>query len=273
MDIHVSLPAEAVFHIGPVPIYNSYLAAFFITFLVLLFAIITRGKFKTIPGRFQAFLEMILNFVMDQLRAAFGSERRARKFLPLIMTLFIFITLANQLSVLPFIYQVTYNKSGILRTATADLTLTMMMALMVVGLSQIIAFAKSPLAHIGKYIKLKPFLKVRSVGDFGNAILELFLGLLDIIGEIAKVLSMSFRLFGNVFAGEVLVLVITGLSAYTRFIVPIPFMAISIFSGFVQAFVFMLLSIQFIAGTIGDEEAPAEEKKEAIPAQTQPEAA
>jgi F-type H+-transporting ATPase subunit a len=198
----------------------------------------------------QVFLEMIITYILSQVKTAFGTEKRARKFFPLFMSLFILIVVANQLSALPLIYQVTLDGSTILRTATADLMLTMGLALLVIVIGQIISFKHAPIAHIGKYLKFGAFLKVRSFGDFGHAVLELFLGLLDIIGEISKVLSMSFRLFGNVFAGEVLVLVISSLSIYTRYIVPIPFMLISIFSGFVQALVFTLLSIQFISGML-----------------------
>ncbi len=265
MDLGISLAATPLAKIGPFPIYNSFVTMGVITIILIVLAIYTKRAVKVIPGRFQVFLEFIITFIMEQVRTAFGSEKRARKFFPLLMTLFILITVANQLSALPLIYQVTLDGSAILRTATADLMLTMGLAALVIIIGQILSFKHSPLAHIGKYIKLGALLKVRSFADFGNAILEIFLGLLDIIGEISKVLSMSFRLFGNVFAGEVLVLVISSLSFYTRFIVPVPFMIISIFSGFVQALVFTLLSIQFISGMLPpvSEEELAEEKKNA----------
>jgi F-type H+-transporting ATPase subunit a len=86
--------------------------------------------------------------------------------------------------------------------------------------------------------------------DFFTAFVEAFVGLLNIVGEMAKVVSLAARLFGNVFAGNVMVVVIIGLSAFTQFLVPIPFLVLSIFSGLVQAFVFTLLSIQFIALSI-----------------------
>ncbi len=251
--INVSLVTEPIFYIKSFPITNSELSAFLITVFILIFCLIARRSMAIIPSRLQAFLEIIVGFVMDQLKVAFGSEKRAKKFFPLIMSILIFITIANQLSLVPLIYQITYEGKTALRTATSDLNLTLGLALLVIVLAQILSFIASPLGHIGKYIKLKQFLKVRSFGDFGNAFLEFFLGLLDIIGELSKILSMSFRLFGNIFAGEVLVAVIAGLSVYTSFILPIPFILISIFSGFVQAFVFMLLSIQFISGTIGSE--------------------
>jgi F-type H+-transporting ATPase subunit a len=94
-------------------------------------------------------------------------------------------------------------------------------------------------------------LKIRSPKQAFDAVLGLFLGALDIIGEFAKVLSLSGRLFGNLFAGDVMVAVIISLASFTQFIVPIPFMFLSIFSGIVQAAVFTMLSILFIAGTSG----------------------
>ena len=251
--INVSLVSEPIFYIKSFPVTNAELSGFLITLVLLIFSLLARRSMKVIPSRVQVFLEIIVGFVMDQLKTAFGSEKRAKKFFPVIMSILIFITVANQLSLVPLVYQITYEGKTAFRTATSDLNLTLGLALLVILSAQILAFIASPLKHIGKYIKVKQFLKVRSVGDFGNAFLEFFLGILDIIGELSKILSMSFRLFGNIFAGEVLVVVIAGLSVYTSFLLPIPFMLISIFSGFVQAFVFMLLSIQFIAGTIQSE--------------------
>lgn len=265
MELDISLAAEPITRIGPFPIYNSFLAMSVVTVLLIFLAIFVNRSTKIIPGRFQVFLEFVIDFIYTQVKTAFGSEKRARVFFPLLMTIFVVITIANQLSILPLIYQVTLDGKAILRTATADLMLTMALALLVVIVGQIISFKHSPLAHLGKYLKFGSILKIRSPKDVGTAILDIFLGLLDIIGEISKVLSMSFRLFGNVFAGEVLVLVISSLSAYTRFIVPVPFMIISIFSGFVQALVFTLLAIQFISGMLPPEDTKALEHKGAVP--------
>ncbi len=245
-----SLIAEPLFFIGPVGISNSMLGAFISTFVLLGLVFLATRKVVFVPTRLQLVFEVLFEFMLAQLISAFGSEKRARKFFPLLITILLFITIANQLSLVPLIYQITYEGKSVLRTATADLSLTIGLALFVVVLSQILSFAASPLGHIGKYIRIEGFIKARSVKDFANATLEFLLGLLDIIGEISKVLSLGFRLFGNVFAGEVLVVVIAGLSAYTSMIVPVPFMLLSILSGFIQAFVFTLLSIQFIASSL-----------------------
>jgi F0F1-type ATP synthase membrane subunit a len=92
--------------------------------------------------------------------------------------------------------------------------------------------------------------------------MDLVLGVLDIISEIAKLISLSFRLFGNVIAGELIIIIISGLSFYTRAFVPIPFMALSIISGVVQALVFAMLSIQFIAGSVNAAEESAAGKSD-----------
>jgi len=82
------------------------------------------------------------------------------------------------------------------------------------------------------------------------AFLEFFLGLLDIVGEFAKLASLSTRLFGNVFAGSIIVGIIGGITTYTQLLVPIPFVILGILSGVVQAFVFAMLAILFISSTL-----------------------
>lgn len=226
---------------------NSVIATLAVSlFLVLLFMVFKRSL-KVVPGKLQVAIEAFLGFFMTQLETAWGSEERAKKYLPLILTLFLFLLIANQFSVIPLVSSVVSEGTQVLRTPSSDLGLTVTLALIVIGASHVIAFIHHPIRHIGNYIKPHELLKVRSVSGFFNALLEIFLGLLDIVGECAKVVSLACRLFGNVFAGEVMVAVMTGLITY---IVPMPFIAISIFSGLVQAFVFALLSVQYMPGII-----------------------
>ena len=124
----------------------------------------------------------------------------------------------------------------------------MALAIIVFMVTQIVAFTISPLHYFGSFIKVGEIFKARSVSAFFKALLDVFLGLLDIVGELAKVISLSARLFGNVFAGEVMVAVIAGLSDYTQFIVPMPFYVLSAFSGLIQAMVFAILALSFISG-------------------------
>ncbi|HMR01506.1 MAG TPA: F0F1 ATP synthase subunit A, partial [Candidatus Gracilibacteria bacterium] len=112
------------------------------------------------------------------------------------------------------------------------------------------------------FIKIGSILKIRKPADVGQALLDIFLGLLDIVGELAKVISLSARLFGNIFAGEVMVVVIASLSVFTRYIVPVPFYLLGLLSGLIQALVFAVLSLSFIAGMHNTIEEAVEQGKE-----------
>jgi F-type H+-transporting ATPase subunit a len=258
--LEISVPAPVVFHLGSIPVTNAVVAAFVSTAFLCLMALLLRSKMSLIPGRGQALLEMIFEFFDGQIEQAFGSKERGRKFFPLIMTILLFIAMANQLSVFPILFQIVFEEKPLLRLATSDLSQTLTLGLLVVGLAHILALSMSPLRHIGGFIRIKPLLKARSFQEIGNAFIELFLGLMDIIGEMAKVISVSCRLFGNLFAGDVMVAVIISLSKFTEFIVPIPFLFLGIFSGFVQAFVFTLLSLQFVSSTYNTAYANREER-------------
>lgn len=248
--IDIRLPADVLFSIGPVNVTNGHLTAFTITLLFGVIALAMRSRISLVPGRVQVAFEMLTEFLMGQLESAFGDRRRAEKFFPLLMTCMLFILIANQFSLIPFVSNIVVGEVPLFRTPTSDLAMTLALALFIVGLANVLALSIAPLHHIGNFIRIAPLFKARSVGEFAKAVLDVLLGGLDIIGELAKVLSLSGRLFGNIFAGEVMVAVISGLSAYTQFLAPIPFYFLSLFSGLIQAFVFVLLSTQFIAGSV-----------------------
>jgi F-type H+-transporting ATPase subunit a len=250
LSVTVSVAPETLFHIGPVAVNNSMTTALLVTGAIILLAIYAKATFKLIPTRLQLILELCAEFILTQLQGAFGSESKARKFFPLLMSLLLFIFIANQITVVPLVGQIVLGDTPVFRTTTSHLTAPVAMAIVTLAVAHIIAFSIAPLRHIGNFIKIAPFFKIRSFGDFGNALMEFMLGIMDIIGELAKLLSLSFRLFGNVFAGELMIAVIAGLTSFTRLFVPVPFMALSIFSGLVQAFVFTMLAVQFISGTI-----------------------
>jgi len=247
----IRLPADILFSLGPIGVTNGHLAAFLMTFIFLVIGLISSKRFRLVPKRLQSGIEMLMEFMLAQVESAFGDKKTAHTFFPLLMTSLIFILIANQFSLIPLIGHIVVGDTHVFRSPTSDLAMTIALSLFIVGLSNILALSIAPLHHIGSFIKIVPILKARSIGALAQAILEFFLGLLDIISEFAKVVSLGGRLFGNIFAGEVMVSVIAGLSAYTHFVAPIPFLFLSIFSGLVQAFVFVLLATQFIAGSIG----------------------
>ena len=225
------------------------LTLFLVNIILLALAIYIKKGSGLIPSRLQVITESIFGFFNSSLEPAFGDKETARKFLPLIMTLFLVIFFANQISLLPILMDLKMGSgANLFRVPTSDFSLTIALALVVVVLSHLIALRISPVKHILNMTKIGEVLKVRSVKDLTNLFLELFLGVLDIIGEVAKVVSLSARLFGNVLAGELMVLIITYLGVYTAYFIPIPFIFLSAFSGVVQAIIFPMLTIQYIAG-------------------------
>lgn len=262
--IDIRLPADVLFSLGPIGVTNGHVTAFTITLIFTFFAVLMRLRLSLVPGRIQAAFEMLTEFLMDQLESAFGDRKRAEKFFPLLMTCMLFILIANQFSLIPLVSNIVIGDVPLFRTPTSDLAMTFALGLFIVILANVLALSISPLHHIGNFIRIAPLFKARSAGQFAQAVLDVMLGGLDIIGEIAKVLSLSGRLFGNIFAGEVMVVVISGLSAYTQFLAPIPFYFLSLFSGVIQAFVFVLLATQFIAGSVNsalESRQPAEATK------------
>jgi F-type H+-transporting ATPase subunit a len=257
----VSLPARSLFNLGPFVISDSILGALLVALTMAGFGVLIARKFDIVPTRAQVVLEWMSSYLLEQLESAFGSKQEARSFFALIFTILLFVTIANQFVLIPLIFQITLDGAPILRQPTADLGGTIALSLLVVGLSHILALRISPVNHLKNFFPLHSFVKVRSFGDFFNAGIELFIGLLNIVGEFAKVVSLAARLFGNIFAGNVMAAVIASL---IPFIVPLPFLFLSIFSGFIQAFVFMLLSMQFIAMTIQGAKPQIQELKEDV---------
>lgn len=245
-----TLSSNNIIEYGSFHVTNSVMSSYAVSLTVVLIAVLATRKAGVVPTRLQLALEMIVEFFQNMLVAAYGTQKRARKYLSYILALFLFLLVANQFSSLPLIASIKAGDTNLFRTATSDWSQTISLAIISLGAAHLIALSVSPLRHIGNYIKLGPFLKIRKPSDIGNAFLELFLGILDIVGEFAKLMSMSARLFGNLFSGEVLIAVISGITVYTSFIVPVPFMGLSMFSGIVQAFVFTLLAMQFMAATV-----------------------
>jgi F-type H+-transporting ATPase subunit a len=248
----ISLGSEVIVDVAGVGITNSVLATGVTSLLLIVLIVIMRFRIKLIPSRIQVMFEILIEYLNELMQQQFNRKGIARVFLPFMVSLFLFIFLANQFSIIPLLQSIVVGDEGanLFRVPTSDLSLPLTMALVVIIFSQVIAFSISPLRHIGNYIKIVPLLKSKSLKDGFSNFIEFCLGFLDIIGEFAKVVSLSVRLFGNVLAGELMILIIAALSSYTTYIVPIPFYILSIFSGVIQTIVFVLLSIGFMSVTI-----------------------
>jgi len=176
---------------------------------------------------------------MDQV---LGVRSTSERYLPLIATIFIFILFANWLGLFPgvgsLLFHTEHEVVPFFRSPASDLNFTLALALIsVIAVNVIGIGARGFLHHSKKYI------------NFKNPI-YFFVGLLEIISELAKIASFSFRLFGNVFAGEVL---LVSIGLIVPYVIPLPFMVMEILVGIIQAFVFSMLTLVFIAMAVAEE--------------------
>jgi F-type H+-transporting ATPase subunit a len=243
----ISLRAEEIFHIGSFPVTNSVLLAFVALIVLTVFAVILRRGLKMVPGGVQNIAEIVIDGALGLMDSVLGDRRKSEKYLPIVLTVFLFVICSNWLGLLPGVGSLTVRSAGgtvpLFRSPAADLNFTLALALIAVTFANALG-----VAAIGLGGRLKVFF------NFKNPI-AFFVGILELISEFAKIISFSFRLFGNVFAGEVLLTIIGFLLPY---VAPLPFMFLEIFVGFIQAFIFGMLTLVFISMAVSEhEEHPA----------------
>lgn len=246
----ISLIPSEVFNFNGISINSAVLASFTVTIILFFLGVILSRNLKVIPGKLQVIMEEGVSFFYNQCITSFGNEKLAKRYVSLIISIFLFIFIANQFTLIPLVQSIVIDGHEFFKSPTAHLGQTLTLSLVILGLAHLVALFTSPFKHISNILNLENILNVKSIADVPNMFLQIFLGILNLIGEFAKVISLSARLFGNIFAGEVMVGVIAGLSVYTMFIIPIPFMFLSIFSGIIQAFVFAFLSLSFMSDII-----------------------
>ncbi|EKE19697.1 MAG: hypothetical protein ACD_8C00124G0046 [uncultured bacterium] len=236
MKLDISLAPDVLFNIGSFPVTNTLIGSFGISFFIMaIIFIANKNLSKDKPGKLQNFIEMLMEEAYKFILSIMGSEKKTKKIFPLAFTMFVFILVANLISFIPGQSAVTLLREGhdvaVFRAVMADYGMVLVMTLVTAITIQIVAiFVHGPFGYVGKFINFK-------------SPLSFFLGLMDIIGEFAKVISLSFRLFGNIFAGEVLGAVMLALAP---FIVPLPFLFLGLLGALVQAFVFSVLTVVFI---------------------------
>lgn len=234
--LHISLAAEKVLTIGGFPISNALLTTWVVMVLLTLFAIITSLRISTIPGTMQQVAEIAI----DGLGSLFESimHENYKRYFPLLATLFFFIITLNWAGLLPGVGTMGFFKSvegtteftPLFRSGTADLNTTLALAIFVVVFIQIIGLRTFGAKYLGKFFNFK-------------GPVDFFVGILELISELSRIISFAFRLFGNIFAGEVLLAVIAFLIPV---LAPVPFLGLELFVGFIQALVFAMLTSVFL---------------------------
>jgi F-type H+-transporting ATPase subunit a len=241
--IHLAPPVLGEFF--GVPLTSTLVTAWLTMALLVVFALLLRPRLALIPGKVQVITETVIGGVFDYMAEVLESRSLARRFFPLIMTIFTFILAANWLGLLPGVTSIgimgeKHGESGLipfLYPVHTDLNMTIALAL--------IAFLSIEIAGV----TILGFFKY--VGKFINfsSPLAFFIGLIELISEIARLISFSFRLFGNIFAGKTLLVIAM---SFVPLFLPVPILAFEVFVGFIQAFIFAVLTLFFIKLAIAE---------------------
>jgi len=234
--LNISLSAENVFHIGSLPVTNAVLLAFIVLVTLSVLAIVLRNKLKMVPGMFQNIAEMMIEGALGLMDSVLGNRKTSEKYLPIVFTIFLFVLFSNWFGLVPGVGSIMIGHGAdavpLLRSPASDLNFTLALAL--IAVTMVNAFG---VVAMGLRERLSVFFNFSSPINF-------FVGILELISEFARIISFTFRLFGNVFAGEVLLAIMALLVPY---LVPLPFMFLEIFVGFIQAFIFGMLTLVFVA--------------------------
>lgn len=229
-----SFAPETIFQIGQFPVTNTILDTLFVDSIIIGGIFYVTKRMSLIPNNpFQNAIESIIETFYSLTESV--AQKAASKIFPYFMSFFLFILLMNWSSLIPGVGTIGVRQQGelipLFRGATSDLNMTF-------GLALVSAFATHALSiktlgikdYLSRYFSLNP--------------INLFIGVLEIVSEVTKVVSLSFRLFGNIFAGEVVLLTVSSIFA---FVFPLPFLLLEVIVGMVQALVFSMLTMVFMA--------------------------
>ena len=232
--IHVALSAEKIGLLWGIPITNTLITSWIVVVLLTVLAISVGARLTMIPGRLQTVFEWVFGFVYDYIAETLGTREMARKFFPLIITIFLFIFSANMLEFIPGIGSIGFFKGEefipLLRSVNTDLNVTLALA--------VISFVVIEITGIVTIGAARYFGKFFNLHGIGTVV-----GIIELFSEFARLISFSFRLFGNILAGEVLIMVAIYFVPYFG---PVPLMMFEVFVGFIQAAIFAILTLFFI---------------------------
>ncbi len=235
-EINISLKPETLFEVGSLPITNSMVWTIIVSLVLMLVFVRVAKNMKLVPSKLQLFIETFIIGAYDFVYGIFKDEKMTNRAFPMFATLALFFLASNLLGFIPGLGVITLNNTPFFRSPTTNYSFVFAITFFNFIIWQIIAIMTGGLfGYAGKFLNF-------SGENIFERVLNFFLGLLDIIGEIAKIVSLSFRLFGNIFAGEVITIVL--LSIIPLFS-PIPFWILGLLSSVIQAFVFPILVIIF----------------------------
>jgi F-type H+-transporting ATPase subunit a len=249
-EIKIDIAPPELFSIGEISISNAMFGLWLSILFIFFVGVFVRKNAGVIPSRVQVIVEVLMDFVFEKMSGMFGGEEKARKFFPLIFTIFIMLLVSNQLALVPFVESITLGGAPSFRAPASHFSMPIALALIVLILANGLAFFKAPLTYLNKFFPVGALLSIKKAKDVPMALLNFVLGPLDVVGELAKVISLPARLFGNIIAGQAIYIVLINLFVFTQFLIPIPFLALGVLSGLVQALVFGLLASIYISQSL-----------------------
>lgn len=239
--IHVALAPEVLGTFWGIPLTNTLLTSWIVMAILMVVGIVVGLSIKLMPGRFQTLLEWLTGGVYDFATETLENRSIARRYLPLMLTLFLFIFTSNILEFTPGIGSIGLfhgdEFTALFRSVNTDLNVTFALSVIAV-----VAIEIAGIVAVGAWRYAGKFFNFTSPVNF-------IVGIIEFVSEMSRFISFAFRLFGNVFAGEVLIAVI---GFFVPYFLPVPVMAFEVFIGFVQAAVFPLLMLFFLKMAIAE---------------------
>lgn len=233
----MTLSPSILFHIGSFPVTNTLFTTIVVDIIIIALVIAFNKCLSLYPKGIQNILEMLYEYFYN---ATKDISSKVDVIFPWVTTFFIFIVISNVLGQFPGFETIRFHAAGageegvpLFRTATSDLNVTLAFAVVSILMCQIYAVKYTGVKnYINRFITFKMFP------------IFLFVGLLEFIGEFTKVISLSCRLFGNLFAGEN---VMGAISSMCAFGLPLPFMLLELLVALIQAMVFAMLTMAFMS--------------------------
>ncbi len=237
--IHISLPTHKIFEVGPLAVTNSLLLGMFgVAVMIAVFGYVARKVRRGQYNRFVGVVQWAFEGLYDAVYDIVPDRKMARSIAPLALTIFFTVLFTYWISIIPGVGEsITWNGAPLLRGLPTDLNFTLALATVTMVSVQIYAVrVHGFFGNLGRYF----------ISPLKNPI-GTFEGFLELVGEMSRLIALSLRLFGNAFAGEVLLVIVTAMSSYAATVTLPFFMGFELFIGFIQAYVFYMLTLIFAA--------------------------
>ncbi len=277
---HVSLSGEPIFSTGPKWLTNSMVTTLIVDLIIIIMAVAATARMKLIPSGWQNVMEAILEYLYNLCESVAGKD--ARRYFPWVVTIFLLVIISNWSGLIPGVGSIGfYHGAGeaeghalaagrqlamadgnlalveaaaalpapagaeeeghakfvpLFRAPSADLNMTFGLAIVTMVMVQVFGVQALGSSYFHKFFNASGAGFMRYINGF--------VGILELISEFSRVIAFGFRLFGNIFAGEI---VLATMAFLIAFLLPIPFYMLEIFVGFVQALVFMMLALVFFS--------------------------